>query len=220
MELYNNSMYRDLKLFFVPLFAAIIFLFLVSPTFAHIIVYPSQVGIAKTQVFDISVPTEKDIPTVGLKLLIPQGLQDVLPNIQQGWTIQVVQNGGTVTEIDWTNGSIPPNERNDFYFQAQVPPTPTTLAWKAYQTYQDGTVVSWDVNPVLLQNLTDARQDQLAESENKGEYSTTRVVNDIKNSTSSSAYPVSTGLALPLLISIGAILISCVTLGLVVLRKK
>ena len=52
-----------------------------------------------------------------------------------------------VTEIDWTDGNLPVGQRVDFLFQAQVPPTPTTLKWKAYQTYSDGEVVSWDQTP-------------------------------------------------------------------------
>lgn len=158
----------------------------VSPVSAHVIVYPHQVGIAATQDFTVSVPNERDNPVVSVKLLIPKRLTDVSPNATPGWDITIKSKGkgddAVVSEIDWEDGSIPVNQREEFIFQAQVPPTPTTLDWKAYQTYSDGTVVSWDVNPATVANLSDAQQDALADKENKGEYSTTQVINDLAQS--------------------------------------
>jgi uncharacterized protein YcnI len=155
----------------------------VAPAFAHVIVYPSQVGEAALQDFTVSVPNEKDNPVVSVRLLIPKGLMYVAPDATAGWTITTKSHGSgdnaVVTEIDWTNGSIPVGQRAELIFQAQVPPTPTTLPWKAYQTYSDGTVVSWDINPEKMKGLSDAQQDKLADEENKGEYSTTQVINDL-----------------------------------------
>lgn len=162
------------------------FFLFASSASAHVIVYPHQVGIAATQNFTVSVPNERNNPVVAVKLLIPKGLTDVSPNAISGWDITIKSKGNgdsaVVSEIDWDNGSIPVGQREEFIFQAQVPPTPTTLPWKAYQTYSDGTVVSWDVNPSTLQNLSDAQQDALADKENKGEYSTTQVFNDLAQS--------------------------------------
>lgn len=147
----------------------------VVPVFAHVIVHPSQVGIAAIQEFSMSVPTEKDNPTVGIKLLIPDGLQMVSPNVKPGWTINVVRNGSgedaKVTEIDWTGGSIPPEQRDDFLFQAQVPAQETSLHWKAYQTYSDGSVVAWDHDPKLSKGADDDSAPP--------PYSQTKVVNDL-----------------------------------------
>lgn len=142
------------------------FFLLPFPAFAHIIVKPSSVGIASVQTFDIQVPTEKDNATIGLRLLVPDGLSNVVPNVKPGWDINVVKNGDTVTEIDWTNGNIPSGQRDDFYFSAQVPELITTIPWKAYQTYADGSVVSWDQNPI---NTTDKTTP----------YSTTKIIHDV-----------------------------------------
>jgi len=184
--------------------------FLVTPALAHVIVYPSVVGIAKEQIFDMSVPTEKDNPTIGIKLMIPAWIHgDVVPNIKPGWTINVVKQGDTVAEIDWTGGTIPPGQRDDFYFQAQAPASEVTLKWKAYQTYQDGSVVAWDHNP------TANPEDDSAPPP----YSTTKVINDLtanlNNPTTSSANNLPA-----LVISIVAILISSLTLVVVLLKKK
>ncbi len=202
------------KVSLISTFPVIFYFFhLANPVLAHVIVFPSKVGIAKLQTFDMTVPTEKDKPTVAVKLLIPQKVTDVVPNAKQGWNINLVKNGDNVTEIDWTNGSLAPGQRDDFYFEAQVPPIPATLYWKAYQTYSDGTVVSWDINPESLKNLSDSQQDQLADSENKGEYSTTNVVNDLTGFQTKSEITENNS-KLPIIFSIVALAISGLSLGL------
>jgi uncharacterized protein YcnI len=162
---------------------AVGFLLFATPAFAHIIVTPHQVGIAVIQDFTVNVPNEKDNPVTAVRLLIPKGVSLVVPDATQGWTITTKATGrgdqANVSEIDWSGGSIPVGQREEFIFQAQAPATPTSIAWKAYQTYSDGTVVSWDVDPAKVANLSDAQQDQLADKENKGEYSTTQVINDL-----------------------------------------
>lgn len=198
------------------------FFLIVFPAFAHVIVTPHQVGIAATQVFDVNVPNEKNNPTVAIKLMIPSGLQDVVPNAKAGWEINVEKKNGAVIAIDWTNGSIPPNERDDFYFSAQVPPKQATLMWKAYQTYAEGTIVSWDVDPAKLENLTDAQQDALADKQNKGEYSITQVIDDLAASTNMkvSVDSASQNAQLAVMISIVALLFSGVSIIFSWKRKK
>jgi len=149
----------------------IAYLFLTPLTFAHVLVNPSQTGIASIQVFDMSVPTEKSIPTTTVKLHIPPGLTDVTPNVKPGWSINMVKTGDTVTEIEWTNGSIPTGERDDFLFQAQVPAKQITLEWKAYQIYADGSIVAWDHAPTGNPNDDSAHP-----------YSITKVINDLNGS--------------------------------------
>lgn len=152
----------------------------VEPTFAHVVVKPNQASVAAFQTFTIGVPNEKEIPTVGLRLVIPEGLQHVSPNVKPGWTIKMVTTGegenAKVTEIVWTGGSIPVGQRDEFLFSAQVPANETTIRWKAYQTYQGGTVVSWDQEPVTNQN---DEEKELAEKKGLGPYSQTTIVNDL-----------------------------------------
>lgn len=140
--------------------------------FAHAIVSPSQAGVASYTTFSLGVPSEKPQATVAVRLLIPSGVLDVTPNVKQGWKVSVKKDSNAnVTEIDWTGGSIPAGERDDFVFRAQVPATPMTLEWKAYQTYADGTIVSWDQEPVA--NSADD------DSGTTGPYSQTEVVDDL-----------------------------------------
>lgn len=145
--------------------------------FAHVIVTPNTVGIGKTQNFSMAVPNEKDTPITAVKLMIPNGVKEVMPNVQAGWTVTPVKNGDNVTEIDWTGGNIPPHQRVDLLFSAQVPATETTLKWSAIQTYQDGSTIEWTHDP------TSNPEDDSAPPP----YSKTMVVNDLKTTAVSAA---------------------------------
>lgn len=140
--------------------------------FAHVVVKPAEVKVGAFQTFNVSVPVEKEIPTVALKVVIPSGLKYITPTVKQGWTINVVKEGegesAVVKEINWQYGSIPAGQRDDFTFSAQVPEVASELKWKAYQTYADGTVVAWEAEP------TDSEE----KSDSSGPYSTTAVVDD------------------------------------------
>jgi len=177
----------------IAIFSSVVGLltFAVVSAFAHVVVTPHQIGVAATQDFTLSVPNEKDNPVIAVRLLIPDGVNSVVPNAEPGWSIDTKTSGSgdneTVTEIDWNGGSIPVGQRAEFVFQAQVPAKPTTIAWNAYQTYSNGTVVSWDVDPATLKNLSDSQQDDLANKQNKGEYSTTQVINDLTGSSTNTS---------------------------------
>jgi uncharacterized protein YcnI len=158
-------------------FVALVFVlpFLAS---AHVVVKPSEVGVGAWQTFNVSVPVEKDIPTTELRLVIPEGLESVTPNVKPGWTINMLKMGegedAVVSEISWTGGSIPAGMRDDFYFSAHVPAGEGTLIWKAYQTYEDGSVVSWD---------SDATEESEEEGESAaGPHSETLIINDLNTS--------------------------------------
>lgn len=146
-------------------------LYISNPVFAHVVVKPSQVPVGSWQSFVVGVPNEKNNATVSIRLVIPSGLEHVTPNVKPGWQIEMLkqdQGSAHITEIIWTQGIIPVGQRDDFVFSAKVPTKESVLQWKAYQTYEDGTIVSWD-------------QSQQAEKiENSGPYSETNIVDDLK----------------------------------------
>lgn len=145
---------------------------------AHVVVKPAEVGVAARQSFSVGVPNEKEVPVVKVRLVVPDGVKSVTPNVMPGWTIDVTREGSgeaaTVKEVAWSGGSIPAGQRVDFAFSAQAPAKATTVQWKAYQTYEDGTEVSWDQAP-------DATGHD-AEGGNTGPYSETKVVDDLSQS--------------------------------------
>ncbi|HEX6462607.1 MAG TPA: DUF1775 domain-containing protein [Candidatus Saccharimonadales bacterium] len=115
---------------------------------AHVTVKPSDVKTGTYQTFSVNVPTEKDTPTVSVKLDIPEALTNVTPSVKPGWNIKIdkhVEDKKTmVSAITWSGGEVGVGYRDEFTFSAKTPDGPVDLQWKAYQTYQNGVVVSWD----------------------------------------------------------------------------
>ncbi len=124
--------------------ASVVTIALAGTTMAHVTVQPAQVPTATFQTFTVSVPNEKDVPTNSIKVVIPSGVAHVTPTQKAGWSVAVDGNNDVVNAITWSGGIINKGLRDEFTFSAQTPEKQTSLHWKAYQTYADGTVVSWD----------------------------------------------------------------------------
>ncbi|MEO5949956.1 MAG: YcnI family protein [Candidatus Saccharimonadales bacterium] len=149
-----------------------------TSAFAHVVVKPAEVVTAGFQTFTIGVPNEKDISTTSIKLVIPDGLKYVQPTQKAGWQIDVEKSGtgedAAVKSITWSGNEVKGGFRDDFTFSGQVPEKAADLQWKAYQTYSDGTVVSWDK----------AAQGEDSETTTSGPFSVTKVVADTATDTS------------------------------------
>ena len=130
--------------FFVALAAAL----LISVAGAHATVRTegglseSKVGVSET--YRLNVPTEKDIATTQIRLIVPAGVAISRFQVTPGFTRTVTKNAdGLVTEVVW-KGRVAPMEYARFFFQARNPAQGGELTWKIYQTYSDGSVVAWD----------------------------------------------------------------------------
>ena len=184
-----------------------------TPAFAHAVVKPDAVGIGAFTDFTLGVPSEKDVATVGIRLLIPAGINSVTPTVKTVWKVEVINSAqkgqpdddGNVAPIPeaivWTGGSVPAHQKEYFMFSTQVPAKETELDWKVEQTYADGSVVLWDQNP--------------SAAEVKTPFSKTMVVNDLK--------PVSVAVTtdscrLPMVLSLVALALSVVALSIA--RRK
>lgn len=128
----------------IGVFLSIIVLSYSGSASAHVVVKPSEVAPAAFQTFTIGVPNEKDIPTTQVKILIPSGVEHVTPTNKPEWQIDTEKEGELVRSITWHGGSIESGLRDDFTFSAKVPAQESSLEWKAYQTYSDGTIIAWD----------------------------------------------------------------------------
>jgi uncharacterized protein YcnI len=182
-----------------------------TSAWAHVVVTPKQAGVASWVTFNVSVPNEKDISTVALKLQLPEGLGEVSPTVKPGWTITIEKSGDHATAIVW-KGQLPAGFRDDFTFSAQVPSQAGELDWKAYQTYQGNEVVGWDVDP----SSPDAKDPEALEKTNKGPYSITKVVDDLTGQTH--AQPIS--IAVPLSIVAVVLSLLAAVLAVVALRRR
>ena len=127
---------------------------------AHVTVSPTSLPQGATAELTFKVPNEEsNANTVKLQLQIPTAypIAQVLAKPVPGWTITehtvtlakpLTTDDGTFTsavdEIDWTGGSIPPGEYQDFQISVDPLPTDTTqLVFKAVQTYSNGDIVRW-----------------------------------------------------------------------------
>ena len=141
-----------------------------TTTFAHVTVKPGEVATASYQVFTVNVPNEKEIPTTSVKVAVPENVSSVTPTNKSGWKVSTEKEGtgeeAKVKSITWSGGEIADGLRDEFTFSAKTPDEATEIKWKAYQTYSDGTVVSWD---------KEEEGDSHSEDSNSGPLSVTNV---------------------------------------------
>lgn len=180
------------------------FVLLAHVASAHVVVSPKEVGIGKFQTFTVGVPVEKEVATTGLRLVVPEGLNYVTPNVKPGWRVevkkepvmkdgkQVMSEDGDekverVSEISWAGGQIPAGQRDEFLFSAQTPSAAGALAWKAYQSYADGSVVAWDAAPQDIAEQKKAMDEAMKKDPNMKmdnthdlhPYSETKIIDDL-----------------------------------------
>ncbi|HSR89516.1 MAG TPA: YcnI family protein [Candidatus Udaeobacter sp.] len=163
---------------------------------AHAVVKPNTAGIGKFQTFNLGIPSEKPVATTKVRLVLPEGLSFIMPNVKPGWKIELKKqitgnktkdddgrmvDEQKITEIIWSGGRVPADQRDEFVFSAKVPSQPTVLNWKVYQTYADGTVISWDQDP--NQTQTKNSNDKMDFSK-FGPFSKTEVIDDLTPTTS------------------------------------
>lgn len=114
---------------------------------AHVSVIPREVPPNSTQVFTVRVPTEKESPTVRVRVEYPTGLTVSRFQPKPGWQRTDQRDAGNrIVASTWSGGRIENGEYDDFTFQARTPAGPGTLRVRAFQTYADGETVEW-INP-------------------------------------------------------------------------
>lgn len=162
-----------------------VFLLGAPAAFAHSTVAPANVPTATYQTFTLSVPTEREVPTTNVVLMVPEGLERVTPFVKPGWTITMTKDAdGNVTQVEWSGGSIPAGLKDTFEFTARTPQQTSTLVWKVYQTYAGGERVAWDQAPHEENGAHDG------EGEVKNPYSKTEVADTPAEKAPSNAVPL------------------------------
>ena len=78
---------------------------------------------------------------------VPEGFTVTGVQPVPGWQYEFERDRGTITAITWSGGKINPEEFQEFAFQAKTPENAGEFPWKAYQTYEDGSVVKWTGSP-------------------------------------------------------------------------
>ena len=118
-----------------------------APAWAHVVVSPEVVTASDYATLTVSVPTEKERPTTKIRVEVPEGF--LLSGVQPvpGWEHTFQEDGGVVRAVTFSGGEIRPQEFQQFLLQAQAPEEPGEYPWKAFQTYEDGSVVEWTGPP-------------------------------------------------------------------------
>jgi uncharacterized protein YcnI len=114
-----------------------------SEATAHVVVSPEEVPSDSFEKLIVRVPTEKDIPTSGVRVEVPEGFTVLGVQPVPGWNYEFEEEGGVIEAITWSGGQIRPQEFQEFAFQARTPDESGEFSWNAYQTYEDGSVVEW-----------------------------------------------------------------------------
>lgn len=188
---------------------------------AYTMVQPNQVGVATFQTFTLGVENEQPSPTIGVRLVVPDGISLVTPNVKTGWRIDLKKEGegesAKITEVSWVGGIIPIGLRDEFLFSAKVPAKESALNWKVYQTYADGTVASWDQEP--NSNISDEEREKM-EKNRQGPYSITNVINDVKPVDLGSQITTPPKDTRTLMMSIAALVLSVLAVGLQFKARK
>lgn len=114
---------------------------------AHVSVLPNESTQGASEKFTVRVPNEEDNPTVKVEVKFP--INDVTISRFESkpeWTYTVTKDASDkITSVIWTatGNGIKAGEFAEFNMQGKIGEKATTVSWKAYQTYKDGTVVEW-----------------------------------------------------------------------------
>jgi uncharacterized protein YcnI len=123
---------------------------------AHVEISPPEVPSGTRQEFVAEVPAELDVPTTEVRLKVPEGFEVTNVSSPSGW-----QGNVSGRSIVWSGGEISPDEIQEFAFEARAPGDAGEFRWRAFQTYEDGTVVEWtgaedSEEPAPVVNVTSA----------------------------------------------------------------
>jgi uncharacterized protein YcnI len=110
---------------------------------AHVRVFPEEVPADSYEVLTVRVPTEKDIPTTQVRVEIPEGFEVSRVQPVPGWDYNLEEEDGVVRAITWSGGEIGETEFQQFDVQGKSPVESGEYPWRAFQTYEDGSVVEW-----------------------------------------------------------------------------
>lgn len=111
---------------------------------AHVGVTPREARPGASEAFTVRVPTERDEPTVRVRVEFPSGLVVSRFQPKPGWQRELERDAaGRITAVTWSGGRIDPAEYEDFAFIARTPAGAGKLSFLAFQAYAGGETVEW-----------------------------------------------------------------------------
>jgi uncharacterized protein YcnI len=114
---------------------------------AHVTVLPKETTQGSYEMFTVRVPSENDtVPTTQVKVEFPSDVNISRFEPKPGWKYEIEKDASDkITSVTWTTEGegLSATEFGLFYMQGKVADEATEIVFKAYQTYQDGSVVEW-----------------------------------------------------------------------------
>jgi uncharacterized protein YcnI len=118
---------------------------------AHVTVQPQETKQGSYEVFTVRVPSESEnVTTTSIKVTVPVGVKVSRVQPKAGWKYELEKGSdGAITSITWTTegSGLSQTEFDEFRISGKVADDAKELAWKAYQTYSDKSVVEWTGAP-------------------------------------------------------------------------
>jgi uncharacterized protein YcnI len=128
---------------------------------AHAVVTPAASKPAEQQLYTLTVPNEREVPTVRVELQVPAEIDTILVGEAVGWESEVVRKDDRIDVIRFSGGSIPPDFFGTFQFIARNPVEEGELVWRVRQFYEGGEIVVWGGPP---DSETPASRTEISES--------------------------------------------------------
>lgn len=113
---------------------------------AHVVVYPKEATQGSYEVFTLRVPTEKEVPTVKVEVIIPEEVTISRFEPKPGWAYELERDStDKIVRVVWTatEAGLSATEFGNFNMQGRVSESAESITWNAIQTYGDDSVVEW-----------------------------------------------------------------------------
>jgi len=128
---------------------------LAATTWGHSDLDPRQSIPNKWETYTLNVPTETEVSTVQVRLLVPREFEIEMLEHSQVWQITKARDErGYIREVTWSGSSIPPQTFAELKLLIRNPATPGTYVWKIEQYSQDGTVATWEAQTQIVPPAT------------------------------------------------------------------
>lgn len=120
-----------------------------GPAVGHVDVLPTQVVAGEAQRFTVRVPSERDIDTVRVRVLVPDEILVYSVKPAAGWAVRIEQRPDQRTgSVTFSGGAIGPGQFQEFEVLG-TPQEAGTAVWRSEQIYADGVVKRWTGPPEL-----------------------------------------------------------------------
>ena len=105
----------------------------------HTVVQPSASRPAEQQVYTLTVPNERSSDVISVSLQVPAAVESLLVRETPGWKVRLQRDGDRIAVVRWSGNRIPPSQYAAFQFIGRNPVREGNLDWKVIQQYTDAT---------------------------------------------------------------------------------